>query len=216
MVLVLGTDQPQPSDGGLGGQNNGGGHSNEKSSEVGGSHDPPQAPSSRGGSSSSSGGDNGGDDPNRKRPTNSEPPDGTLVESKEEEGKNTEDDDDNEMVVHHLPQQPPANVMPLSGMRDIHQGASVMSSGLCSNPWMSSSSAAVKSFVSGEQLKICQPEEKEAIHEGTDEEPQPHQPPQSAASIGEEQLDFEFSSVTTGEGILEQVCNIERKEYSLP
>ena len=209
-------DQPQPSDGGLGGQSSGGGYSNEKSSEGGGgSRDPPQAPSSRGGSSSSSGGDNGGDDPNKKRPINNEPLDATEVESKEEEGENIEDNDDSQtrishkdqMVTNQLQQQLPANQMPFSGMRHIPQGTSVMPSGLCSNPWMSSSAAAVKSFVPAEPLNICQLEEKEVIHEATDEEPHSQQAPQSAASVGEEQLNFGLSSVTATEGILEKVCN---------
>ena len=210
IVLYLDTytDQSQPSDGGVGGQsnsNNGGGHSNERSGDGGGgSRDLPQTPSSRGGGSSSSG-DNGGDDPNKKRPTRDKPQELMEVESKEEETVEDDEPKSDEMVTNWL--QPPSAELPQFSdpSRHVHQGSSVMSA-VCNNPWASSSHAAVKSFEHSEQLRMCPLDETVVIHEVTNDEGQPpQQQPQSAASIGEEQLNLELSSVTSTEGILDQV-----------
>ena len=215
LLTILDTygGQSQPSDGGVGGHgntNNGGGRSNNERSgeDRGGSRDPPQAPSSRGGGSSSSG-DNGGDDPNKKRPTRDKAKELMEVESKEEEtSENDESQASNkgEMVTNKLPPPPPGGRPQLTDAnRHMHQGSSVVTT-VCSNPWSSSSHASLKSFEQSEQLRMC-PLEEMVVHEVSNDEgqSQQQQQPQSAASIGEEQLNLElFNSPATG-GILDQV-----------
>lgn len=199
--MYLDTDQQQPSDGGVGGHcGNSGGHGNENSDGGGGggSHDLPQTPSSSGGGSSSSG-DNGDDDPNKKPPIH-KPQEPTEVESKEEE--NNDDDSQSQpsckgqMVTNPL--QPPPMSHQISDPSRRH-GDSVMVDQPCSNSWTSS---PYKSFEHSEQLRMCPLEEKVVIHEPTNDE----QLLQSAASIGEEQLNLELSSVVSAtEEILDQV-----------
>ena len=201
--------QLQPSDGGIGGHGNtnGGGHSNNERSgeDRGGSRDPPQAPSSRGGGSSSSG-DNGGDDPNKKRPTRDKAEELMEVESKEEETNEDESQssDKNEMVTTKF--QPPPGGQPqlTDANRHMHQGSSVVTT-VCTNPWSSSSHASLKSFEQSQQLRMC-PWEEMVVHKVSNDEGQPQQQqPQSAASIGEEQLNLELFNVPATEGILDQV-----------
>ena len=198
--MHLDTDQQQPSDGGVGGHNGkSGGNGNENPDGGGGSQDMPQAPSSSGSGSSSSG-DNGDDDPNKKPPTHKtqEP---TEVESKEE----TNDDNSQSqskrkghMVTNKL--QPLASTQQIGTSRD--QGSSVIPEQLCSNSWMPPS---YKNFEYSGQSRMCPLEERLAIHESTNDE---QQLPPSAASIGEEQLNLEYSSVTSSAGILDQVIHM--------
>ena len=178
----------------------------------GGSRDPPQASSSRAGGSSSSG-DNGGDDPNKKRPTRDKAEELMEVESKEEE---TSEDDEpqssskDELVTNQLQLPPGGQPQVIDANRHMHQGSSVVAT-VCSNPGMSSSSslhASLKSFDQSEQLRMCPLDETTVIHEATNDETerQPQQQlPQSATSIGEEQLNLELSSAPATEGILDQV-----------
>lgn len=200
--MYLGTDQQQPSDGGVGGNNSkSGDHGNENPDREGGggSQDMPQAPSSSGGASSS-GGDKGDDDPNKKPPTHKtqEP---TEVESKEE----TNDDDSQSqskrkghMVTNRL--QPFARTQEIDDTNR-EQRSSVIPEQLCSNSWMPPS---YKNFEYSGQSRMCPLEERLAIHESTNDE---QQLPPSAASIGEEQLNLEYSSVTSSAGILDQVIH---------
>ena len=200
--MRLGTDQQQPSDGGVGGRNSkssGNGNENPDREGGGGSQDMPQAPSSSGGGSSS-GGDNGDDDPSKKPPTHKtqEP---TEVESKEE----TNDDDSqsqskrkDHMVTNRL--QPLASTQQIGTLRD--QGSSVIPEQLCSN---SLTPPSYKSFEYSGQSRMCTLEERLVIHESTNDE---QQLPPSAASIGEEQLNLEYSSVTSSAGILDQVIHM--------
>ena len=206
-LLYLDTDQ-QPSDGGgVGGHSttgNSGGHSNGNS-DGGGSRDPPQAPSLGGGGSSSSG-DNGDDDPNKRPPRpvyKAEEP--TEVESKEEESNDdnsqSESSRKGQMVTNQL--QPGIRPSQTIATNRRH-GGSVMMEQQYSNTWMSS---PYKGFEHSDQLRMCPAEEKTAIHVSTNDEQQPQQLPQSAVSVGEEQLNIDLISVasTDNEGILEQV-----------
>jgi len=208
--------QQQPCDGGIGSQNSdhGGGNGNENSDPGeggGGSSDLPQAPSS-GGSGSSSSGDNGDDDdPNKRRPTY-DIQESTEVESKEEESN--EDDDGlqssshkGQMVTNPLQSALRSHVQWTSDTNRQHQGSSIVPDHeMCSNLQGSSLYASVKSFAHSEQLSMCPLNEKIVVHESPIDE-QPQQPPQSAASIEEEQLSLELSSgaSTSEEGILDEV-----------
>ena len=143
-----------------------------------------------------------------------------VVESKEEE--TIEDDESSsykdEMVTTQLQPLPERLPQFSDTRRHIHQGGSVVPA-VCSNPWASSSHASVKSFEHSEQLRMCPLDETAVIHEASNDEGQPQQQlPQSAASIGEEQLNLELSSITNTEEILDQVnytqnCEV-RKIYT--
>ena len=206
-LLYLDTDQ-QPSDGGgVGGHSttgNSGGHSNGNSDGGGGSRDPPQAPSSGSGGSSSSG-DNGDDDPNKRPPRpvyKAEEP--TEVESKEEESNDDNSQSESSRKGQMVTNQLHPGIRPSQTIAtNRRHGGSVMMEQQYSNTWMSS---PYKGFEHSDQLRMC-PAEKTAIHVSTNDEQQPQQLPQSAVSVGEEQLNLDLISVasTDNEGILEQV-----------
>ena len=208
-------DQP-PCDGGVGGQS-GTSRGSRKSDEGGVSraHDTPQAPFSSGGDSSSSGGD---DDPNKK-PHFHKSREPKEIDNEEEESEDEESDDDvqahstvsgkDQMVANPL--QPPARNPAVAGTIRDHTNVFQRQ---CSNSWTSS---PYKSFEHSEHLSMCPLKEKVVIydasraqqpmtliHESTNDEQQPQQLLQSAASLGEEQLNLDLITVasTDNEGIL--------------
>ena len=93
-------------------------------------------------------------------------------------------------------------------------GDSLMLQQQSSNTWMSS---PYKGFEHSDQLRTCPAEEKATIHELTNDEQQPQQPLQSAASVGEEQLNLDLISMasTDNEGVLEQVIQTLQLVYCM-
>ena len=127
------------------------------------------------------------------------------MESKEEEGNDDSSESQSNRKGQMVTNQLQPGIRPPQAIATSRRhGDSVMLQQQCSNTWTSS---PYKGFEHSDQLRTCPVEEKAVIHEPTNDEQQPQQVLQSAASIGEEQLNLDHVTVasTDNDGILEQV-----------